>query len=239
MVVLVTESARLDDGLATLGRTELLQSLSLIRPIDGGACAVSILSQRLQSDDALLRYRAAWLLGLIGPPAHPAVGLLRDRLRDCDLLVRETSIRALGLIGPAAKAAVAELVKQLDDEDGRIRLAALDALKGIGPTPASLPGLAARVRAPSSAERVAAVGAIGLLRGTPDQIATLTKALKDSDPHVRYWATECLGRLGILALGAVPDLCYLLAQEQSSLVQARAVTAITRIVIATAITMSH
>jgi HEAT repeat protein len=157
---------------------------------------------------------------------------LRELLRDGDLLVREASIRALGLIGPEASAAVADLMKQLEDEDERIRLAALDALQGIGAPPTALPVLAAHRAAFSPAERAATVRVIGKLSPTPGQVSALTKALNDCHVHVRYWAAEALGRLGVKGLPAWPDLWDLQQREPSAMVRFRVGTAIARIAVA-------
>ena len=53
-----------------------------------GAAVVPALLDLLKDKDADLRYRAAWILGMIGPPAKDAVRALIDRFKDSDARVR-------------------------------------------------------------------------------------------------------------------------------------------------------
>jgi HEAT repeat protein len=234
VVVLLTETAWLDAGLASEPPAMLVQRLSRLREAGAAAAVVvSVLGRQLGSADAGTRVRAAWLLGLLGPAASPAVEVLRGRLADRDPAVRESVVRALGLIGPGAGAAVAALTPLLEDEDGRIRLAALFALRRIGAGPASLKALWGRLRSPVAAERAAAAHAICLLGVGSGPVDAFTKALDDPDARVRYWAAEALGRRGPAASVAVPSLLRLLQRERSPGVRVRVVTAVLRILSAT------
>lgn len=62
-----------------------------------GRAAVRYLKQALASDDPILRYLAASLLGKIGPDARRAVPDLMTALADSDVSVRAAAAEALGL----------------------------------------------------------------------------------------------------------------------------------------------
>src|SRR5262245_6539542 len=70
---------------------------------------ISDLTQRLQSQDSIIRRNAAYALGQIGAGAKEAVPALIAALKDRDTEVRRSAASALGQIGPVAKEAVPAL----------------------------------------------------------------------------------------------------------------------------------
>ena len=59
-------------------------------------------------------------------------------------------------------------------------------------------------------------------------VGSLTTALKDKDPNMRYWAAESLGHYGPEARSAVPDLIQTL-QDQDKMVRMGAAYALAEI----------
>jgi HEAT repeat protein len=81
-----------------------------------GAAAVPDLIRSLNDNDPEMRWRAAEILGRMGPEAKEAVPDLIARIDDPELRVRKAAIRALGQIGPASSPAVPALIRVLRDE---------------------------------------------------------------------------------------------------------------------------
>jgi HEAT repeat protein len=80
-----------------------------------GPAAVPDLVRELASSSPERRWRAARVLGRIGPDAAIAVPELVRLLRDPDERVRLAAARTLGQIGPNAASAVPELIQLLDE----------------------------------------------------------------------------------------------------------------------------
>jgi HEAT repeat protein len=82
----------------------------------------------LKSPDPERRWKAARVLGRIGPGARGAAGLLGEVLRgDPDERVRANAARALGRIDPSG--AAASLVRAQSDVDESVRREATQALQ--------------------------------------------------------------------------------------------------------------
>lgn len=128
---------------------------------------LSLLLQQLGSRDSSVRMRAAKALGLIGPPAEPALLSLSLALTDPDGDVRRTAFSAIRRIQPDAKISedmVKAILLDLKDPDPDIRLLAIRALSRMGKDASS------------------AIGA-------------LQEAANDPDRDVKKAAIEALSRL--------------------------------------------
>ena len=90
------------------------------------------LIEALGSANWRLRYRAADLLGVMGPQAKPAVDALIDALKDKHAQVRSSAALALGNVGGGADKAVPALKKALRDRSMDVRYSAAIALGRIG-----------------------------------------------------------------------------------------------------------
>jgi len=127
--------------------------------------AVPVLSEALDSEDALLRVNAAASLVKIEPSLNKeTLKILLGGLKDNRKYVRNSAIRAIGLMGQDAREAVPELASALKDEDKWCRLAAAHALEGMG----------------SDARRA---------------VPALYDALKDEDERLREAARSALGKI--------------------------------------------
>ncbi len=90
------------------------------------------LVKALGSDDAQVKWGAAWTLGEVGPPAASAAAALSKLLSDPAVRVRQVTAWALGRIGPGAKDTAGALKAALADKDWHVRAAAASALGRIG-----------------------------------------------------------------------------------------------------------
>jgi hypothetical protein len=175
----------------------------------GGADAVPVLTDLLRAPEAEVRWRAADILGKIGPAAAPASAQLAAALHDGDSHVRTVAAQALGEIGPKGvdPAVVPGLVELLSTGD---RLPALRALASIGPAAAPAISEIARVlrEDPDATTRWNAARTLGKIGpAAKTAIPALVQAMGDDpDALVREHAAEALGDIGPDAAEAVADL---------------------------------
>jgi HEAT repeat protein len=162
----------------------------------GGAEAVPLLTELLNSDD---RLRATRALASFGAQAKTAVGPLTGLLADPDSEVRWNAARTLGKIGPEARAAVPALVETLNKDDvALVREHAAEALGDIGPdAAAAVPDLARALKDRDARVRRDAVRSLGQIgpaaRGAA---AAIRELLKDDNPKVRAAAGVALKQVG-------------------------------------------
>jgi HEAT repeat protein len=168
-----------------------------------GRAVVPLLVGALQSDDAELREKAAFVLGRIRDPV--SVEPLIARLTDQSEGVRSRSLESLLNIG--GEKAHGELAKHVKDGSAPRRRGAAIAIGKLAP-PDAMKTLLGLLADPEEGVRRAAVESLGRL-GDPralDAIATLTSS---PDDDLRASVMESLGRLG--AAGAhvylVEGLC--------------------------------
>jgi HEAT repeat protein len=93
----------------------------------------SLWREDLKSPTPAVRWRAAWALGEIGPPAKAAIPEIATLVKDPDPIVRFKAVAALGRFGPDAKSAVPVLREALRDGYRPVREMARAALKQIDP----------------------------------------------------------------------------------------------------------
>ena len=184
-----------------------------------GEPAVAAVVPALDSDIAVVRWQASWILGRIKPPAatiallgalehggadvrvESAVGLVRTGsnasvgglarlLLSRDPVVREEAAWVLGRLGQPQ--AAEPLVAALTDADAGWMAAV--ALGELGAVQAATP-LAAALQSPASRMRRAAAWALARLH-TAATIPALRTALSNTDEEVRYWAARALRGIG-------------------------------------------
>jgi HEAT repeat protein len=174
------------------------QAEALYRLRKGGARAVPVLVELLQQEsaDPEQRWRAAELLGAIGPEAADAVPALVAARRDADPHVRAVAVRSLGQLAPASAEAIPELVEALDSAE---RLPALAALANFGALAApAVPRVRAILaKGGDAAVRWNAARTLGRI-GPPARAAVpdLLAGLRDRDALVREHCAESLGQVG-------------------------------------------
>jgi HEAT repeat protein len=176
---------------------------------EGGPSALPVLAEVLQKDDrAEARWRAADLLGQIGPEAREsssAMAALVAALRDRDSYVRAVAAAALASIGPAGPDALPPLCDMLS---GGERVPALRALARYGDEAApAIPRVIELLGDDDSEVRWNAARTLGKIGPTArEAVPALVATLKDDDALVREHAAEALGDIGPDAKNAVLPL---------------------------------
>jgi len=90
--------------------------------------------QDLKAQAPYIRFRAAYTISSLGPPAKGAVPALVEALKDEARTVRYAAAYALGEIGPAASDAIPALTDAEDDIDDDVAFMAKKAIKKIQAT---------------------------------------------------------------------------------------------------------
>lgn len=178
----------------------------------------------LDTGDVAARRRAfSGLLGHMGsamlePLREP---FLRAMSRDEDALVRTLAATVVARnhrvfnATDELKAAAPFLTGLVAHEDAELRVAAILALGAIGDAghaaAGAVPAIRHRLREGDSAERMAAVGALGYLGG--EGLADLTGALADEDLEVARQALHMFEQLKARARPAMPALVQLCAAD--------------------------
>lgn len=181
-----------------------------------------------------LGYKAAMVLGWMGPTARPAVPELARRLERGSAPGRWHIISALEALGHDAVGAVPALVETLNPvEDGA--WVTLRVIGSHGKTArAAVPALLRHMRDPDARNRNSAMDALGRIGEPADKIvAALRKALTDRESaggrgYDHYCAALALAHMGPAAKAALPELRAALDHE-SSLARLGAATAIATI----------
>lgn len=112
-----------------------------------GGTAVPALQKKLSDEDEMVRFHAAWALGLMGTEARDALPVLLRCLRDKEPEVRYKATFAVSRVGKGAPAVVHALLPLLRDSDEDVRAAAGQAFAGFGVK--AIPALAPLVQAGS------------------------------------------------------------------------------------------
>jgi HEAT repeat protein len=178
---------------------------------EGGRSAVPVLAEVLQKDDnAESRWRAADLLGRLGPEARQdpaAISSLSFALKDANAQVRAVAATALASVGPAGPEAIPLLQDLLATPDCLPALRAL-ALYGHDAAPAIGKIVVLLKHEGDSEIRWNAARTLGKIGpAAKESIPALVTAMKeDQDPVVREHAAEALGDIGPDAKEAIPAL---------------------------------
>ncbi len=132
--------------------------------------------------------------------------LAMEAARSSNKNIRRSALRILAYFGDDQ--ALKPILAGLKDEDSRVREAAIQALPYLE-SPHALVALLEETKSSLAKTRAQAIRALGLVPHTSELvISTLLKGLKDSDPWVRYYACQALGRLGLDM--AAPAIVHLL-----------------------------
>jgi len=182
-------------------RVEFIRALGKIGPQ-----AASAAPQLLQFvDDTTPEVRAALFacLGSIGPAANAAAGALSKAVKDPALEIRANAVAAFAKIESDPKQVLPILEGALDDSSLSVRKVAAEALARFGDSAEEvLPKLFALLK--SEEDRPMALDALRQVR--VKSVSLLTETLSNSDPSVRLFACEALGRLGPQAKESIPAL---------------------------------
>jgi HEAT repeat protein len=194
-----------------------------------GSAAVPELLQSLKHPAAVVRFRAAWALGMIGSDAdQEVVPPLIKALGDHDKHVRHLAAYALGEMGPRAQSAAVPLVAALRDPVAAVRKQAAASLRRIGA--ATVPALIEALKDKRSETREAAAHALSLLGpDAKDATPALAEATRDKHEGTRLQAIAALGGIGPEAKKAAPALLDAL-QIKHTETQARAAAALIAVV---------
>jgi HEAT repeat protein len=191
-------------------------------PEDDLALAVrpSLLVIARKATDPDIRVRRATLdfLESLEEAAAPAVATLLVALTDKDRFIRWAAVRTLGKVGPVHADMTVPVISQLVNttEDSDVREAAAITLKRYGQAGrAALPDLIAGLSKGDAPALEAIIRAIVSVGG-PDvgvAVPSLRTKLRSEVISIRRTAAEALGQIGAMAVGAVPDLQMLLADD--------------------------
>jgi HEAT repeat protein len=162
-----------------------------------GERAVPGLKAALSSPDAGLRFRAAVLLGRVGPPGRAAEAELRALLADPEVSVRLGVADTLGRIGSDSQRVVEVLRGWLGGFETDTRQAAASVLGRLGSAALpAVPDLISCLCDPDLIVRAEAARALGRLGQNSEEVrSNLRSALLDQAAPVRLTAAEALIRL--------------------------------------------
>jgi len=168
--------------------------------------------RRMIEQGAPERLGAAYLLGLIHPPAEGTVPILIKALADPDYSVRLTAAYALNKMGVGTDPTLVEMLNG-EDKDRKIAAATALSRKDPGVTKA-LPRLYEMLDDPDARVRQAAIYAVKELApiawDDKELIPALIRAMKSRDGVVRFAAVSALKEVGPAAADAAPELILLL-----------------------------
>ncbi len=156
------------------------------------------------------RWRAADVLGQIGPPARPAGPALVAALSDPDPTLRDVAVRSVGKLAPDVPGAVPKLVELFPD---------VEAIRAVaqfrGAAAEAVPRLTELLTHENPRVRLNAARTLGKIGepSTPAVPALVGRMASDQDADVREHAAEALGDIGPAAAAAIPDLVKALADK--------------------------
>ncbi len=179
--------------------------------------AMPVLGEALGDSDPVIRQRAAYCLGNMGPRAQAAGPALVKALTDPDWPVRKTAPAALAKIGCKTPAAIEALAKVLqEDPNSTVRLDAALALVKLAPE--GMGPVIAASKVPSRETRMAAVDALKWAKPADDAVVTaLVAATRDEYQRVRERAVEALCRARPVSPKALTALAAFLKGSDSSM----------------------
>jgi HEAT repeat protein len=168
----------------------LLASLLLLGSPAWGQAQLGPLIEALSDEDeeSMVRERAAWLLGKLGPRAAKAVPALIEALSDDNYYLRLCAAEALAEIGPKAAPAVSVLTEMLtaSDDGHDARWLAATALAAIG-----------------SAAEPAIPALVAALSNKDGEVRSSVRGSGRRSVDVRWSATGALTRIGAPAIAAL------------------------------------
>jgi HEAT repeat protein len=197
----------------------------LLARLSPSAADLYALRQALESDEPEARSRAAVALLVLGVDVETAQGVLRQQLDN-----RSTAWHAMRALSPqdasSTRAVAALLAEALLHRSAAVRLSSAEALADATLVPEEALAALGRLLASSNeTERKAAARA--LRNAGPRAVSYAAEALASASAPVREHAVHTLGRFGIEAADAVPQLASALRDVEPS-VRFQAVLALER-----------
>ena len=189
-------------------------------PAVAGAPDVRAVAARLTDADYHVRWRSAYAIAQIGPPAKAAVPQLVAQLKDERFVVRWYALFALGRIGPGAADAVPAILEAMQDpktmqdpQNHRYLLhIAAQALGRIGPEAAGAEAtLRGELKSSDLTYRVKAAVALWQISRHPDALPVVLAVLRTGQGDEAFQAAMGLLEFGADAQTAIPDLVAALA----------------------------
>lgn len=179
--------------------------------------AVPALENALTNQNATLRAYAIHALVQIGKPSQAAIARIEDATNDDHALVRRAAFRALRVIESPSRTQI--MLSALGSEDPASVVAAVSVLSKLGA--AAVPGL---VKALGNKEsRHPAIAVLSELGpDAADAVPAMTLLLRHANPSVRIHTLNAIGKLGIVAQAAMPEVANLLKTEPQVSVQYKA-----------------
>ena len=159
---------------------------------------VDVYVQQLQSDDAGVRRRAAYILGRMNAPADVAVPALAEALSDGQMETRWYAMDALGHFGADAAPAVPAIIKSLESKlnDATVRRRAAASLANIGPdAQEAVPILKEALNSDDTLYAIAAAAALWRIEGDPQALTFISEQLQADDAVTAFAAAIALGDL--------------------------------------------
>jgi HEAT repeat protein len=191
--------------------------------------AAQALLPLLKDPDGLVRAMAAVSLGQFDSDVDAAVSVLTALLTDPDWKVRQQAVSGLGALTPRSKTSLPAIIELLGDPEPAVRQHAANVASRLDPA-AAVDVLLANVKHKDAVRREVLPEALANLAKTSEPAAKgLVQLLKDGSPDVRYRAALALGRIGISAAPAIPDLSTMLAKDPNYLVRQVAAEALGQI----------
>jgi len=192
------------------------ESKAVMKLSGGGAEAVDVLVELLGHQDAMVRWKAAEILGKIGPTARSATARLLKTLQDEDPHLQQVAASALARIDGPAEQVVPALI-QLCKSAPSVEVTR--ALSQYGSEAAKslnvLIGVMENESLPTEV-RWNAIRTIGKIRAAAaPAIGKLVARLKDKEATIREHAAEALGDIGPLSEKAVDDLVAVLNDPET------------------------
>lgn len=167
------------------------------------APAVSSLAALVNESDSEMQGAVLVSLAAMPRAAESYSGKVRELVTQSDENVREQALRAYAAIEKDRGQVLPILTKALDDDSEMIRRLAVESLGGLGHDARPAARKIVKVLKKDNEKRLI----LGALRKIePNDLELCLKSIKSSDPAVRYFACEQLGKMGEAARVALPDL---------------------------------
>ena len=192
--------------------------------VEAPGIATGLASMLNDSAHAIVRVRAADLLGLVKVEQAVAADALAAALDDPSSDVRKTAIESLGRLGPPAQSAAIKLATRYDDTLATVRVLVLRALGRIQASNEETRVIyVLALKDTDRSVRFAAAAAIKALGAEAlPLLPALKQALIDTDPDVRHAAIVAIGQMGAEANTALSRLDEMARNDSNEFVRSAA-----------------
>ncbi len=218
VIEVLENPAEVEDGEAFKRRVAAAEILELVG--ESAAPAIPALLRAAGNQSVLLRRAAVNTLGMIGPPAEPAVSTLVDSMIfDDSQEVRDLAAVALGRIGGSGEQALAQLLTDPEVEVRRRAAVGLDQLTAA--SPATVRQLKAATDDDALTVRIAAARALWTATADSELVVPVAlHGLTAEDRETRMQAVLLLEQVGRSARPWTPELLALAEDMQAHVRQA-------------------